>query len=91
MSDFDYPTMNDYPTMQRHDNFPYQNFFQSNPISENVQIATKSAVYVQPRKIVTLNTHGEDKQWIGEFQMPCSTILPKSNYYKRTGGIILPP
>lgn len=90
MADFDYPTMNDYPSLQTHDNFPYQNFFQSNPLSENVQIATKAAGYVQPRKIVTMDLHRE-KQWESEFQMPCGTILPQSRYYKRTGGIILPP
>ncbi len=91
MTDFDYPVLNSYPEVQRHDNFPYQNFFRANPLSDQVQIDAKEAGYVQPREIKTMNVHGPDPQWIGSFQVPCGTILPKSLYYYETNGIILPP
>lgn len=90
MSDFDYPTMNNYQTITHHSNFPYQNFFRANPLSENVQIDEKDAGYVQPRKIITTDFH-RDPIWIDTFEIPCGTILPKSLYYKQSGDIILPP
>lgn len=91
MANFDYPELDNYPTMQTHDNHPYQNYFQANPVSNDVQVSSRSSGYVQPRKIQTMNVHGEDPKWIDRYQIPCGTILPQSLYYNRSKGIILPP
>lgn len=91
MSNFDYPTLNNPPKMEIHSNHPYQNFFQANPMSENVKVFARDSGYIQPRLIVTKNIHGEDPEWYSTFQMPCHTILPQSYYYHTTQGIILPP
>lgn len=91
MANFNYPINWPVNNIQSFDNHPYQNFFQANPLSDNVRIFPRESGAIQTRTIISEDLSDREELWTSAFQIPCSTIKPKSQYYKETHGIILPP
>jgi hypothetical protein len=91
MSNFNYPVNWPPAGPERLENFPYQNFFQANPLSDQVAVEPRVSGWVQPRLIISQDNKVSNKQWVSTYQIPCGTILPKSAYYEKTRGIIQSP
>jgi hypothetical protein len=78
---------NSYLTSEYQSDFPFNNFFKSNPLSRDVEIYARRAGYYPYNEYLKIFSIEPIRNDCSVYQLPCDVILPANKCYGKTKQI----